>query len=167
MGRPRVRGVDPPPARTGPTVRLWGRSAEGRRYWVEFSADWTPGGVQLSGQGLDGSSFTFILAPAEVNELSALLRRHYRTGAPYVVDEEPDREPSPEQERAWDLREDDARGSALGDHVAGHDWEHPLRWRWDSDAQHTFRRCLDCGAEVWAFREGLVCSGCQRSADEE
>lgn len=37
-------------------------------------------------------------------------------------DEQPDREPSPEQERAWDLREDDARRGALDDD--GFPWTH-------------------------------------------
>lgn len=31
-------------------------------------------------------------------------------------DEQPDREPTPDQERAWDLREDDMRGHALDDY---------------------------------------------------
>lgn len=41
----------------------------------------------------------------------------------------------------------------------------PLRWIWWADRDgRPFRSCQDCGAEVWAFREGLACSGCRRAA---
>jgi hypothetical protein len=50
-----------------------------------------------------------LVGDAEPNaELSRILARYYD-----AMDDEPDREPSPAQEDAWTMREDDARGHAL------------------------------------------------------
>jgi uncharacterized protein YuzE len=66
----------------------------------------------------------------------------------------------------------DAEGRVLGVEIlnpwpAGGQTEVPaekslLRWHWGNDR----RECSDCGAEVYAFEEGLICSGCDRQADE-
>ena len=37
-----------------------------------------------------------------------------------------------------------------------------LRWHWNLDGD---RICDNCGAEVWAFNEGYICSKCDRQAD--
>jgi hypothetical protein len=37
-----------------------------------------------------------------------------------------------------------------------------LHWYWGSDR----RRCADCHAEVYAFEEGMVCSGCGKTEDD-
>lgn len=37
-----------------------------------------------------------------------------------------------------------------------------LRWHWNLDGD---RVCDDCGAEVWTFDGGYICSRCDRQAE--
>jgi hypothetical protein len=76
---------------------------------------------------LDGGTLTsgYIEAPAwcagDPESVAALYLFGYASARYFIIeasvedvdDEQPDREPTPDQERAWDLREDDARGHAL------------------------------------------------------
>lgn len=38
----------------------------------------------------------------------------------------------------------------------------PLYWHVAGDGM----RCVDCGSEVWTFKEGRICSGCDREEPE-
>jgi len=38
-----------------------------------------------------------------------------------------------------------------------------LRWHWDDSGK---RVCDDCGAEVYVFDDGAICSSCKRQSED-
>jgi len=55
------------------------------------------------------------------------------------------------------------------DHPVSDSAGEDLRWHYgptESDPYPGSMWCYDCGAQVWCFEDGYICSGCKRQSEE-